>query len=57
MAVHVAARVAALAGPGQILASGTAYGTVIGAGLQFEDRGMQELRGVHGRWPIFTLVG
>jgi class 3 adenylate cyclase len=57
MAVHVAARVAALAGPGQILASGTVYGTVIGAGLRFEDRGMQELRGVHGRWPIFALVG
>jgi class 3 adenylate cyclase len=57
MAVHVAARVAALAGPGQILASGTVFGTVIGAGLEFEDRGMQELRGVHGRWPIFALAG
>jgi class 3 adenylate cyclase len=57
MAVHVAARVADLAGPGQILASGTVYGTVLGAGMSFEERGMQELRGVHGRWPIFALVG
>ena len=46
-----------LAGPGQILVSGTVYGTVLGAGLRFQDRGMQELRGVHGRWPIFALEG
>jgi class 3 adenylate cyclase len=55
MAVHVAARVAALAGPGQILASGTTFGTVLGAGLRFRDLGMHELRGVHGPWPIFAL--
>ena len=34
MAVHIAARVAALAGPGEILVSGTVYGTVVGAGLR-----------------------
>jgi class 3 adenylate cyclase/alpha-beta hydrolase superfamily lysophospholipase len=57
MAVHIAARIASLAGPGEVLASGTAYGTVVGSGLHFEDRGMQELRGVHGRWPVFALTG
>lgn len=55
MAVHIAARVAALAHPGEVLASGTTYGTVVGAGLRFEDRGMQALKGVPGRWPLFAL--
>jgi class 3 adenylate cyclase len=55
MAVHIAARVAALAGPGEVLVSGTVYGTVVGAGFSFEDRGMRELRGVHGRWPLFAV--
>jgi class 3 adenylate cyclase len=55
MAVHIAARVASLAAPGEVLASGTTYGTVVGAGLRFEDRGAQALRGVPGRWPLFAL--
>ena len=55
MAVHIAARVAGLAAPGEVLASGTTYGTVVGAGLRFEDRGMQALKGVPGRWPLFAL--
>jgi class 3 adenylate cyclase len=55
MAVHIAARVAALAHPGEVLASGTTYGTVVGAGLRFEERGMQALKGVPGRWPLFAL--
>jgi class 3 adenylate cyclase len=55
MAVHIAARVAALAQPGEVMASGTTYGTVVGAGLRFDDRGMCELKGVHGRWPLFAL--
>jgi class 3 adenylate cyclase len=55
MAVHIAARVAALARPGEVLASGTTYGTVVGAGLRFDDRGMHALKGVHGRWPLFAL--
>jgi class 3 adenylate cyclase len=56
MAVHIAARVAALARGGEVLASGTAFGTVVGSGLRFEDRGATELRGVPGRWPIFSLL-
>jgi class 3 adenylate cyclase len=56
MAVHIAARVAALAAPGEVLASGTTYGTVVGAGLHFEERGMRALDGVPGRWPLFALL-
>ncbi len=55
MAVHIAARVAGLAAPGEVLASGTTYGTVVGAGLSFADRGMHALKGVPGRWPLFAL--
>ncbi len=55
MAVHIAARVAALAAPGEVLASGTAYGTVVGSGLSFTFRGDHELRGVPRHWPLFAL--
>jgi pimeloyl-ACP methyl ester carboxylesterase len=55
MAVHIAARIVALAGPGEVLASGTTYGTIVGAGLRFADRGAHVLRGVPGRWPLFAL--
>jgi len=55
MAVHIAARVAATAEPGEVMASGTTYGTVVGSGLRWEDRGMCELKGVPGRWPLFAL--
>jgi class 3 adenylate cyclase len=56
MAVHVAARVAGLAEPGEVLVSGTTCGTVLGAGIHFVDRGTRELRGVPGRWPLFVMV-
>jgi class 3 adenylate cyclase len=55
MAVHVAARVGAMAGPGEVLVSGTTYGTVVGSGLAFADRGRHPLKGVPGEWPIFAL--
>jgi len=55
MAVHIAARVAGVAGAGEVLASGTTYGTVVGSGLHFEDRGGRALDGVPGMWPIFAL--
>lgn len=57
MAIHIAARIGALAGPGEILASGTTFGTVVGGGLSWEDRGAQALKGVPGMWPIFALKG
>jgi class 3 adenylate cyclase len=56
MAVHIAARVCDMAGPEEILTSGTVYGTVFGSGLEFEMRGAHELRGVPGPWPIFALT-
>jgi class 3 adenylate cyclase len=55
MAVHIAARVSALAGPGEVLVSGTVFGTVVGGPFSFTDRGFHELRGVPGRWPLFAL--
>jgi len=55
MAVHIAARVNSLAGPGEVLVSGTVRGTVVGGPFAFEDRGFHELKGVPGRWPLFSL--
>jgi class 3 adenylate cyclase len=55
MAVHIASRVAALAGPGEVLVSGTVFGTVVGGPFAFQDRGFHELKGVPARWPLFAL--
>jgi len=55
MAVHLASRVAGLAAPGEMLVSGTVAGTVVGGAFTFEDRGLHELKGVPGRWPLFAL--
>ncbi|HEV2062816.1 MAG TPA: adenylate/guanylate cyclase domain-containing protein [Solirubrobacteraceae bacterium] len=55
MAVHIAARVCAIAGPAEVLASGTTFGTVVGSGLEWEFQGDRDLKGVPGRWPIFRL--
>jgi len=55
MAVHIAARVSALAAPGEVLVSGTVFGTVVGGPFSFTDRGFHELKGVPGRWPLFAL--
>jgi class 3 adenylate cyclase len=57
MAVHIASRVNGLAGPGEVLVSGTVRGTVVGGPFAFEDRGAHELKGVAGRWPLFALTG
>jgi class 3 adenylate cyclase len=57
MAVHIASRVSGLAGGGEVLVSGTVFGTVVGGPFNFEDRGFHELKGVPGRWPLFALEG
>ncbi len=57
MAVTITSRIADLAGPGEILASGTAVGTVVGSGLRFEFVDNVELKGVPNKWPIMRLVG
>ncbi|HEY8638242.1 MAG TPA: adenylate/guanylate cyclase domain-containing protein [Solirubrobacteraceae bacterium] len=56
MAVHIAARVCGISGDGEILVSGTVWGTVVGSGLRFEHRGLHDLKGVPESWPIFSLV-
>ena len=55
VAVHAAARVAALAGAGEVLVSGTTRDLLAGSGLLFEDRGSVELKGLSGQRPIFAL--
>jgi class 3 adenylate cyclase len=55
MAVHIASRIIGLAGPDEVLMSGTVFGTVVGGPFEFEDRGPHELKGVPGRWPVFAL--
>jgi class 3 adenylate cyclase len=46
IAVHIGARISALAGPGEVLVSSTVKDLVIGSGIAFEDRGIHELKGV-----------
>ena len=54
IAVHIGARVAAAAGPGEVLVSSTAKDLVAGSGLRFADRGTHVLRGVPGEWHLFA---
>lgn len=54
IAVHIGARVAALAGPHEVLVSSTVKDLVAGSGLRFGDRGTQPLKGVPGEWRIFA---
>jgi class 3 adenylate cyclase len=55
IAVHIGARVAAMAGPSQILVSSTVKDLVAGSGLRFVDRGEHSLKGVPGEWRIFAV--
>jgi class 3 adenylate cyclase len=55
IAVHTGARVAAQAGPGEVLVSSTVKDLVAGSGLRFEDRGTHELHGVPGEWRLFAV--
>jgi class 3 adenylate cyclase len=57
LAVHIGARVAALAGPGEVLVSSTVKDLVAGSGLLFKDCGSRSLKGVPGEWRIFSLGG
>ena len=56
VAVHAAARVAALAGPGEVLVSGTTRDLLDGSGMRFEDRGVHELKGLEGLRQVCALV-
>ena len=56
IAVHIGARVSALAGPNEVLVSSTLRDLVIGSGLQFEGRGTHTLKGVPGEWHLFAVT-
>jgi class 3 adenylate cyclase len=56
IAVHTAARVQALAAPGEVLVSRTVVDLVAGSGIQFADRGEHELKGVPGTWRLFSVT-
>ena len=55
IAVHIGARVASLAGAGEVLVSRTVKDLVAGSGLRFADRGSQTLKGVPGDWQIYAV--
>lgn len=54
LAVHIGARIGALAKDSEVLVSGTVCDLVVGSGIEFADRGAQELKGVPGRWRLYA---
>ncbi len=56
IAVHIGARVAALAGPGEVLVSSTVKDLVAGSGIGFEDRGAHTLKGVPDEWHLYAVT-
>jgi class 3 adenylate cyclase len=56
IAVHTGARVAAMASPGEVLVSSTVKDLVAGSGLEFEERGEHELKGVPGTWRLYAVA-
>ncbi len=56
IAVHTGARVAALARAGEVLVSSTVKDLVAGSGIEFEERGEHELKGVPGTWRLYAVV-
>ena len=56
LAVHIAARVMATAGPGEILASRTVRDLAAGADVTLEDRGMYLLKGIDGDWQLHAVA-
>ena len=55
LAVHIAARIGALAAPGEVFVSGMVKDLVMGSGIDFSERGEHELKGVPGLWPLFAV--
>jgi class 3 adenylate cyclase len=56
MAVNIGARVAALAGPGEVLVSSTVKDLVVGSGIAFGERGEHRLKGVPGEWRLYAAA-
>jgi class 3 adenylate cyclase len=57
IAVHIAARVSALAGAGEVLVSRTVKDLVVGSGIEFSDRGDHTLKGVPDTWQLYAVSG
>ena len=57
IAVHIGARVSALAQPGEVLVTRAVRDTVVGAGIAFEERGEHELKGVPETWALYAATG
>jgi class 3 adenylate cyclase len=57
IAVHIGARVAGLAQPGEVLVSTTVKDLVAGSNFQFQDRGNATLKGIPGEWRLFAVEG
>jgi class 3 adenylate cyclase len=55
IAVHIGARVASQAQPGEVLVSSTVRDLVAGSGIEFEDRGVASLKGVPDQWRLFAV--
>jgi class 3 adenylate cyclase len=55
MAVHLAARIMAGAGEGEVLVSRTVKDLVVGSDLAFDDHGMHHLKGIDGEWQLFAV--
>jgi class 3 adenylate cyclase len=56
IAVHIGARIAGLAEPGEVLVSSTVRDLVAGSGFEFEDRGDYRLKGISEVWRLFSVV-
>jgi class 3 adenylate cyclase len=56
IAVHIGARIAALAGAGEVFVSSTVKDLVAGSEIDFDDRGPHALKGVPGKWRVFSVI-
>jgi class 3 adenylate cyclase len=56
LAVHIGARISALARPGEVLVSSTVRDLTVGSGLEYDERGEHQLKGVPGTWKLFALT-
>jgi class 3 adenylate cyclase len=56
LALHIAARVMDSAEPSEVLVSSTVKDLVVGSGIDFQDRGARELRGIPGEWRLFSVA-
>jgi class 3 adenylate cyclase len=56
IAVHTGARIASLAAPGEVLVSSTVKDLVAGSGMDFRERGLEELKGIPGEWQLYAVA-